>query len=178
MALFSYLPKRQVHTKRKVKTTEAMQYFPAENHFIPLSKIMSRSQWRNLVVNLPQNTETNCDFFKMENSFGSAVKFLEVSMATHSIILAWRISWTEETGRLQSTRLERVRHKLKSLSTRKTVKLKTGASPKEEGHFSNTGLCNLVKLGGPDENGLINQKLRFQNNIYQQKNKFSRQHHG
>ena len=103
---------------------------------------------------------------------------LKEEMATHSIILAWRISWTEETGRLQSTRLERVRHKLKSLSTGKTVKLKTGASPKEEGHFSNTGLCNLVKLSGPDENGLINQKLCFQNNIYQQKNKFSRQHHG
>ena len=87
-----------------------MQYFPAENHFIPLSKIMSRSQWRNLVVNLPQNTETNCDFFKMENSFGSAVKFLEVSMATHSIILAWRISWTEETGRLQSMGSQIVGH--------------------------------------------------------------------
>ena len=112
----------------------------------------------------------------MENSFGSAVN-LEVGMATHFIILAWRISWTEETGGLQSTGSERVRHKLKSLSTRTTVKLKTGAS-KEEGHFSNTGLCNLVKLSGPDENGLINQKLHFQNNIYQQKNKFSRQHHG
>ena len=27
---------------------------------------------------------------------------LEEEMATHSTILAWRISWTEETGRLQS----------------------------------------------------------------------------
>ena len=27
---------------------------------------------------------------------------LEVSMATHSSILAWRIPWTEEPGRLQS----------------------------------------------------------------------------
>ena len=27
---------------------------------------------------------------------------LEESMATHSTILAWRISWTEEPGRLQS----------------------------------------------------------------------------
>ena len=27
---------------------------------------------------------------------------LEKSMATHSSVLAWRISWTEETGRLQS----------------------------------------------------------------------------
>ena len=29
-------------------------------------------------------------------------------MATHSGILAWRIPWTEEPGRLQSMRLQRV----------------------------------------------------------------------
>ena len=29
--------------------------------------------------------------------------FLEEGMATHSSILAWRIPWTEEPGRLQST---------------------------------------------------------------------------
>ena len=31
-------------------------------------------------------------------------------MATHSSILAWRIPWTEEPGRLQYTGLQRVRH--------------------------------------------------------------------
>ena len=31
-------------------------------------------------------------------------------MATHSSRLAWRISWTEEPGGLQSTGLHRVRH--------------------------------------------------------------------
>ena len=35
---------------------------------------------------------------------------LEEGMATHSSILAWRIPWTEELGRLQSMRLQRVRH--------------------------------------------------------------------
>ena len=35
---------------------------------------------------------------------------LEKEMATHSSILAWRISWTEEPGGLQSTGLQRVRH--------------------------------------------------------------------
>ena len=35
---------------------------------------------------------------------------LEDNMATQSSILAWRIPWTEEPGRLQSTRLQRVRH--------------------------------------------------------------------
>ena len=37
---------------------------------------------------------------------------LEEGMATHSSILAWRISWTEEPGRLQSTGSQRVRHDL------------------------------------------------------------------
>ena len=35
---------------------------------------------------------------------------LEKGMETHSSILAWRIPWTEEPGRLQSIRLQRVRH--------------------------------------------------------------------
>ena len=33
---------------------------------------------------------------------------LEKEMATHSSILAWRIPWTEEPGRLQSMGLQRV----------------------------------------------------------------------
>ena len=35
---------------------------------------------------------------------------LEKGMATHSSILAWRISWTEETGGLQSIGSQRVGH--------------------------------------------------------------------
>ena len=35
---------------------------------------------------------------------------LEKEMATHSSILAWKIRWTEEPGRLQSMGLQRVRH--------------------------------------------------------------------
>ena len=35
---------------------------------------------------------------------------LQEGMATHSSILAWRIPWTEEPGRLQSTGLQRVGH--------------------------------------------------------------------
>ena len=33
---------------------------------------------------------------------------LEEGMATHSSILAWRIPWTKEPGRFQSTGLQRV----------------------------------------------------------------------
>ena len=35
---------------------------------------------------------------------------LEKEMATHSRILAWRIPWTEEPGRLQSIASQRVGH--------------------------------------------------------------------
>ena len=35
---------------------------------------------------------------------------LEKEVATHYSILAWRISWTEEPGRLQSMESQRVRH--------------------------------------------------------------------
>ena len=35
---------------------------------------------------------------------------LEKEMATHSSILAWKIPWMEEPGRLQSMGLQRIRH--------------------------------------------------------------------
>ena len=35
---------------------------------------------------------------------------MEKEMATHSSILAWRIPWTEEPGRLQSMGSQRVGH--------------------------------------------------------------------
>ena len=35
---------------------------------------------------------------------------LEEGMATHSSILAWRIPWTEESGRLQPMGSQRVGH--------------------------------------------------------------------
>ena len=35
---------------------------------------------------------------------------LEKEMATHSSIIAWKIPWTEERGRLQSMGLQRVGH--------------------------------------------------------------------
>ena len=35
---------------------------------------------------------------------------LEEEMATHSSVLAWRMPWTEEPGRLQSVGSQRVKH--------------------------------------------------------------------
>ena len=41
---------------------------------------------------------------------------LEEGMATHSRILAWRIPWTEEPGRLQSIVSHRVGHNSSDLA--------------------------------------------------------------
>ena len=41
---------------------------------------------------------------------------LEEGMATHSSILAWRIPWTVEPGRLQSIGLQRIRHNWSDLA--------------------------------------------------------------
>ena len=49
-----------------------------------------------LVNHLPAVQETQVQFLGQEDP-------LENKMATHSSILAWRIPWTEEPSRLQST---------------------------------------------------------------------------
>ena len=39
-----------------------------------------------------------------------SIYLLEKEMATHSSILAWKIPWTEEPGRLQPVGSQRIRH--------------------------------------------------------------------
>ena len=56
-----------------------------------------------MVKRLPTMQETWVQSLGWEN-------LLEKDMATHSNILAWKIPWTEEHGRLQSMGLQRVRH--------------------------------------------------------------------
>ena len=56
-----------------------------------------------MVKNLPAMQET------LVQSLGQGDP-LEKGLATHSSILAWRIPWTEEPGRLQSMGLQRVGH--------------------------------------------------------------------
>ena len=46
---------------------------------------------------------------------------LEVSMATHSSIVAWRIPWTEEPGEQWSTWLQRVGHDQSDLACTHTL---------------------------------------------------------
>ena len=56
-----------------------------------------------LVKNLPVMRETQVQIVSWEDP-------LEMGMATHSSILAWRIPWTEEPVGLQSMGSQRVRH--------------------------------------------------------------------
>ena len=56
-----------------------------------------------IVKNLPAVRETHVQSLGQEDP-------LEEEMATHSSILAWKIPWTEEPGRLQSMGSQRVRH--------------------------------------------------------------------
>ena len=56
-----------------------------------------------MVKNLPAMKETWVQSLGQENS-------LEKRVTTHTNILAQRIPWTGEPGRLQSTESERVRH--------------------------------------------------------------------
>ena len=47
---------------------------------------------------------------EMQGRFLGWEDLLKEEMATHSGIVAWKISWTEEPGWLQSTGSQRVRH--------------------------------------------------------------------
>ena len=56
-----------------------------------------------MVKILPAMQETWVLFLVWEDA-------LKEGMATHFSILAWRIPWTEEPGRLQSMRSQRIGH--------------------------------------------------------------------
>ena len=68
----------------------------------------------SVVKNLPANAE---DAETWVQSLGRENP-LEEEMATHVSILAWRIPWTEEPGRLQSMGSQRVGHALVTMHAR------------------------------------------------------------
>ena len=61
------------------------------------------AQWVKNPPAMKETGETRVLFLGQENP-------LEEGMATHSSILAWRITGTEEPGRLQSMESQRVSH--------------------------------------------------------------------
>ena len=58
-----------------------------------------------MVKNLPAMQETWIQSLRQEDP-------LELEIETHSSILAWETSWTEEAGGLQSMGSQRARHDL------------------------------------------------------------------
>ena len=56
-----------------------------------------------MVKNLPAMQDSQVQSLGQENP-------LEKGMVTHSSTLAWRIPWTEETGRLQSVESQKNGH--------------------------------------------------------------------
>ena len=67
-------------------------------HFLASSSLVAQRLKR-----LPGMRETQVQSLGQEDP-------LEKEIATHSSTLAWRIAWREESGRLQSMGLQRVRH--------------------------------------------------------------------
>ena len=72
-------------------------------HFLPILGVKMKSLVAQSVKNLPAVQETRVPSLGWEDP-------LEKEMATHSSILAWKISWTEEPGGLQSMGSQRVGH--------------------------------------------------------------------
>ena len=68
------------------------------NHMYNWASLVAR-----MVKNLPTMWETWVQFLGWED-------LLEKGKATHCSILAWRIPWAEEPGRLQSMGLQRAGH--------------------------------------------------------------------
>ena len=79
-----------------------LERFPGEGKGYPL-----QCSWASLVAQMVKNPpamwETCVQSLGWEDP-------LEEGMATHSSILAWKISWTEEPGGLQSMGSQRVGH--------------------------------------------------------------------
>ena len=75
---------------------------------------------------------------------------LEKEMATHSSILAWRISWTDEPGEIQSMGSQRVRHDWSDWACMETQKAPNSQSKlkKEEWSWRNqpSWLQNMLQI--------------------------------
>ena len=82
-------------------------YYPPSSGLPPQIWQGFSISWASLVAqmvkNLPTMQETWVPSVGQEDP-------LEKVMATHSSVLAWRIPWTEEPGRLQSMRLQKAGH--------------------------------------------------------------------
>ena len=77
--------------------------FDPDFHYCDLSYKYGTSLVAQTVKHLPTMWETWVQSLGQED-------LLEKEMATQSSVLAWRIPWTEESGRLQTMGFQEVRH--------------------------------------------------------------------
>ena len=76
---------------------------PGEGNGYPIQYVLETSLVAQMVKRPPTMQEIWVRSLGQED-------LLEKEMATHSSILAWKIPWTEDTGRLQSMGSQRVEH--------------------------------------------------------------------
>ena len=86
-----------------LETSSTGTQLPLEEADLEISHNLKASLVAQSVKNLPAMQETWFRSLGWEDP-------LEKEMATHSSILAWKISWTEEPGGLQSIGSQGVRH--------------------------------------------------------------------
>ena len=87
----------------KVMTRDPQPQLPTVQFWVPLRNILGLPHWLS-IKNLLVMQEAWVKSLDQEDT-------LEEDMATHSRrILAWRIPWTEEPGRLQSIGFQGIRH--------------------------------------------------------------------
>ena len=72
-----------------------------------LPATMPGTAWASLVAQMAENLSAMQETLLPPLGWEDPLK---KEMATHSSILAWRIPWTEEPGRLQSVGWQRVRY--------------------------------------------------------------------
>ena len=68
---------------------------------------------------------------------------LEKEMTTHSSILAWRITWTEEPGGLQSTGSQRVGHDWRTSLPLSYIHTHIYIASYEDSHILNVSFTNI-----------------------------------
>ena len=92
---------------RRHKSLPTLRQGPGPLCPVPGGQSSALPSWASLaaqmVKNLPVMQETQVRSLGREDP-------LEKGMATHSSILGWRISWTEEPVKLQSMESQRVQH--------------------------------------------------------------------
>ena len=95
-----------------------LRWSPRKSYQRNINQRFLKTGWQCLILNNSKSQVAQCQRIHLPvqemqetrvPSLGQADP-LEEEMATHSTVLAWEISWTEEPGRLQSTGSQRVRH--------------------------------------------------------------------